>query len=231
MSALIDQAKSAQDYAQAVLDQTGNQAQSNKVLADARTALMKVAEQAGLTKGEAKKLVDQYLQTPQVVKTRIDIEAAAAKKALDDVDNKMNKIKDRTVTLNVRTQYSDPGTSVRTSSGLVGRAGGGPVYGPGTSTSDDVPAMLSNGEFVLQAAAVNRYGLDFLGQLNRGMVRAFAGGGFVRHSESVRHVQYMSSAPTASPAQQVITVNAQMSSGTPDSVAREVAWQMRTAGV
>ncbi|HEY9474465.1 MAG TPA: phage tail tape measure protein, partial [Mycobacteriales bacterium] len=182
MSALIDQAKSAQDYAQAVLDQTGNQAQSNKVLADARTALMKVAEQAGLTKGEAKKLVDQYLQTPQVVKTRIDIEAAAAKKALDEVDNKLNGLKDRTVTLNVRTKYSDPGTSVRTSSGLVGRAGGGPVYGPGTSTSDDVPAMLSNGEFVLQASAVDRYGLDFLGRLNRGMVRAFAGGGYVQHA-------------------------------------------------
>jgi len=35
---------------------------------------------------------------------------------------------------------------------------------------------------VLQASAVDRYGLDFLGRLNRGMVRAFAGGGYVQHA-------------------------------------------------
>ncbi len=31
---------------------------------------------------------------------------------------------------------------------------GGPSVGPGTETSDDIPAMLSDGEFVMTAAAI-----------------------------------------------------------------------------
>ena len=37
-------------------------------------------------------------------------------------------------------------------------AGGGPVNGPGTSTSDSIPAMLSDGEFVMNAKAVRGAG-------------------------------------------------------------------------
>lgn len=34
----------------------------------------------------------------------------------------------------------------------------GPINGPGTGTSDDVPAMLSDGEFVFTAKAVRNMG-------------------------------------------------------------------------
>jgi len=34
----------------------------------------------------------------------------------------------------------------------------GPIYGPGTETSDDIPAMLSDGEFVMTARAVRGAG-------------------------------------------------------------------------
>ena len=37
-------------------------------------------------------------------------------------------------------------------------AGGGEVEGPGTGTSDSVPARLSDGEFVLTAKAVKNAG-------------------------------------------------------------------------
>ena len=37
-------------------------------------------------------------------------------------------------------------------------ANGGPVYGPGTGTSDSIPARLSDGEFVMTANAVNNAG-------------------------------------------------------------------------
>ena len=53
-------------------------------------------------------------------------------------------------------------------------AGGGHVAGPGTGTSDDIPAMLSNGEYVVRASAVNQYGKGFMDQLN---AKKFAGGG------------------------------------------------------
>ncbi|MBK9161112.1 MAG: phage tail protein [Nitrosomonadales bacterium] len=73
-------------------------------------------------------------------------------------------------------------------SGLFkGFATGGLVSGPGTSTSDSIPARLSAGEYVLRAAAVRRLGVDFLHALNGGLsiprwqgVRlAFADGGLV----------------------------------------------------
>jgi hypothetical protein len=53
-------------------------------------------------------------------------------------------------------------------SSVVGFAGGGLVAGPGTGTSDSIPARLSNGEFVMRAAAVDRFGADFLSTLNGG---------------------------------------------------------------
>lgn len=59
-------------------------------------------------------------------------------------------------------------------------ATGGHVRGPGTGTSDSIPALLSNGEYVLRAAAVRRLGSGYLDLLNNGMhVPRFADGGLV----------------------------------------------------
>ena len=62
-------------------------------------------------------------------------------------------------------------------------ADGGLIDGPGTSTSDSIPAWLSKGEFVMRAAAVKKLGtgaLDFMNSWGRmpNMPR-FADGGFV----------------------------------------------------
>lgn len=51
---------------------------------------------------------------------------------------------------------------------VPGFATGGPIYGPGTATSDSIPARLSNGEFVIQARAVNKFGTGFFNMLNQG---------------------------------------------------------------
>lgn len=45
-------------------------------------------------------------------------------------------------------------------------ASGGYVSGAGTATSDSIPAWLSNGEFVMRAAAVRKYGLSLFQRLN-----------------------------------------------------------------
>ncbi len=52
--------------------------------------------------------------------------------------------------------------------GFLKKAGGGMIYGPGGPTDDRVPAMLSNGEFVVNAAATAR---------NRALLEAVNGGG------------------------------------------------------
>lgn len=58
-------------------------------------------------------------------------------------------------------------------------ASGGMISGPGTGTSDSIPAMLSNGEYVINAEAVRRIGVPRLNALNSGMLPHFANGGYV----------------------------------------------------
>lgn len=49
-------------------------------------------------------------------------------------------------------------------------ASGGSVVGPGTGTSDSIPARLSNGEYVLNASAVKAIGQDRLDAMNAGQM-------------------------------------------------------------
>ncbi|CAJ8029789.1 tail length tape measure protein gp13 [Burkholderia pseudomallei] len=62
-------------------------------------------------------------------------------------------------------------------------ATGGAVWGPGTSTSDSIPAQLSNGEFVVRAAVVSQPGvrahLERLNAGGRSGFARFAAGGLV----------------------------------------------------
>lgn len=62
---------------------------------------------------------------------------------------------------------------------VQGHATGGYISGPGTATSDDIPAWLSDGEYVLRAAAVRRVGVRALDALNSGQTPRFAAGGLV----------------------------------------------------
>jgi hypothetical protein len=58
----------------------------------------------------------------------------------------------------------------------VANASGGYIRGPGSGTSDSIPARLSNGEFVMRAAAVSKLGVGFLNHLNNA---GYAMGGLV----------------------------------------------------
>ena len=66
-----------------------------------------------------------------------------------------------------------------TAGASVMAATGGYIRGPGTGTSDSIPARLSNGEFVVREAMVRRYGVGFLHAINRGQLPRFASGGLV----------------------------------------------------
>lgn len=58
-------------------------------------------------------------------------------------------------------------------------ASGGYVRGPGSGTSDSILARLSNGEFVIRAAAVQHFGAAFFHALNALRTPAFSAGGLV----------------------------------------------------
>lgn len=67
---------------------------------------------------------------------------------------------------------------------IVKKAGGGMVRGPGTSTSDSIPARLSDGEYVVRASSVSKFGRGFFDALNAGFAptfatRGYAAGGYV----------------------------------------------------
>lgn len=58
-------------------------------------------------------------------------------------------------------------------------ATGGHVQGPGTGTSDSIPAWLSNNEFVMTSRTVDHYGVGFMNALNQRKLPKFAHGGLV----------------------------------------------------
>jgi TP901 family phage tail tape measure protein len=108
----------------------------------------------------------------------IDTEArtAAAESALNYL------ARSRTVTYTVQTVGSVQavvGSNGQQITGIVGKATGGYIRGPGSGTSDSIPARLSNGEYVIRAATVRQYGVGFFDSINRGAAK-FAQGGYVR---------------------------------------------------
>lgn len=82
-------------------------------------------------------------------------------------------------------QSSTPGGAIPAA---LGFATGGYVSGPGTATSDSIPARLSNGEYVVKTAAVNHWGVGFMEAINNMKTPAqsrpqkFAAGGLASSS-------------------------------------------------
>jgi phage-related minor tail protein len=76
------------------------------------------------------------------------------------------------------------GGSVSGGGGMGVFAEGGQVTGPGTATSDSIPAMLSAGEFVFREAAVRAIGPGVLEAMNRGLrVPSFTGASIPKFAE------------------------------------------------
>lgn len=85
---------------------------------------------------------------------------------------------------------------------FFGFSDGGPVKGEGGPTSDSIPAMLSDGEFVMKAAAVRRIGVSVLNAMNGNTlpsrsVARFADGGFVGVARSISGASSGAAQPAA----------------------------------
>lgn len=79
---------------------------------------------------------------------------------------------------NSAPSFFSSGGSVGDSSSVPHFATGGAINGPGSGTSDSIPAMLSNGEFVVNAASASKY-RSLLESINSGQMSHFATGGAV----------------------------------------------------
>jgi hypothetical protein len=96
----------------------------------------------------------------------------------------INSIQGKTVTVTVVTKkvgsaasggYMHEKTLPGFSSGGRSVKSGGSVYGLGSATSDSILARLSNGEFVIRASMVRKYGTDLLSAINHGALDSFMG--------------------------------------------------------
>jgi len=66
-----------------------------------------------------------------------------------------------------------------TATGIKGFAGGGEIIGPGTGTSDSMVIGASNGEYMIQSAAVRKYGVHLLDNINTMRLPKYAEGGLI----------------------------------------------------
>ncbi|MGW6603331.1 phage tail tape measure protein [Streptomyces sp. NPDC055036] len=142
---------------------------------------------------------------------RVTVPIGGPKAAVGAIQRAIDGLRDGRVTITTTRHYINltenrtintgqggRGPNARASGGIIRRyAGGGdvvqtwpfggPISGPGTGTSDSIPALVSNGEYVIKAAAVRRYGVAMFDRLN---AMRYASGGLTGFTY----------APTAAPA-------------------------------
>ncbi|APX02909.1 hypothetical protein [Arthrobacter sp. QXT-31] len=190
MSVTENMAKQTDAYGRNVYSQ--GQLQAN--LVDTFNKTKTAAGQFGITGTAADNLARDILGIPRGVDIKSWM-SDYAKRMAEQTLGAMNAVDGKTVntyvnhheTTFIRVERSE---SVHNSTGAAaGRSGArtgfwtggavrhfdgggfnGPVFGPGTGTSDSIFAALSNGEFVMKAAAVNHYGLPLMEALNSGTV-------------------------------------------------------------
>jgi hypothetical protein len=150
----------------------------------------------GVDAQATQKLIDLYGQVPTSASTDVTITGMDATKAqLTELLVYQTALRNG-ISLGEARDKVDPlirsgGGRGQSRSGYL--AEGGPVVGPGTGTSDDVPALerttgsqfwLSNGEFVQPTASVDYYGQGFMEALRRRAiprqaVNGYAAGGLI----------------------------------------------------
>lgn len=141
---------------------------------EARGTFIETATAMGVPQKAAEALARELLEIPRSTLTKTTVETGQAMAAVSSVKSFLDSIPS---TVNSRVVVTT--TTVnggRSTGGGITRASGGYVRGPGTTTSDDIPAMLSDKEYVVKAAAVEKYGVGFFDQAN---AMRLASGGLV----------------------------------------------------
>jgi TP901 family phage tail tape measure protein len=203
-SALDGIAQAAQNAAGSIFQQTGNQQSATAAMEQGRSELVKALGQYGITgqaaqdyankiigtptdwattfqnnAPEAESKTSEYQQRlnalPKEKRTQVNAATAQAQSAIQGVLNSLGLVQSKTIT--ITTNRVTVGTPENTNGVFKNKkAYGGYISGPGTGTSDSIPAMLSNGEYVIRERSVSKYGTGFLDAVNAGR---YADGGLV----------------------------------------------------
>jgi hypothetical protein len=165
----LDKRAAFRDYKQSIED-------ANKVLKDNTSTHREVAEALdnvarkagvvaeGMNKADRQKFLTAALQDLRDMKGQGDVADGVIRKLLAQL-RELNGTQANTY-INVIRRTTGGGSAQTPGFGPQAHASGGLVRGPGTRTSDDVPAWLSDYEYVQRAAAVDHYGVGFMDAVN-----------------------------------------------------------------
>lgn len=176
------------------------QAYADKVLATPESVTTTLKVEKEQAEAAAQSAINKIKKVPKEQRSRAVFEAHRALERMSQVESRLNALDGKTahtyVTNTTINEIITKSKTYRSVHDIVGATGGmftgrsfkfaqggevsGLIRGPGTGTSDEVFApWLSNGEFVIRASMVNKYGEDFLQKLNAGVLDMpkFAKGG------------------------------------------------------
>ncbi|WP_062077672.1 phage tail tape measure protein [Demequina globuliformis] len=190
-SALDDLARAALDQRDAMREADAAAEDIDATMGSAREAFVLTATQMGLTAEEAEGLADDLGLIPDEVSTRADFDSRPAERERRTLMGNYARVpRNITTTVSVDTSNATARlnalkTKIASMGGTVSGpiaygtfATGGPVFGPGSETSDSIPALLSHNEHVLSAQEVRGMGGHAAVAEMRAMARAgFANGG------------------------------------------------------
>jgi hypothetical protein len=158
-------------------DAAGKVRNAKGAYADMRDNFVKVAESMGGSRTEAQKLADRLLSLPK--RRAIEIDTPGMKAALRDLRDLRSGL------LGVgRIVITAQAAKNQAALADIRRATGGPIFGPGTGTSDSILIRASNGEFMQPKASVDYYGPGFMEKVRRRELPRYADGGQVGASSS-----------------------------------------------
>lgn len=160
--AILNSMQAARSHAEAVLRQTGDVNAARDALRQNEQALY---DNAVKVYGN-RDAVDQLLGSVKGLPGQYDQAARDAEGMAMRTNDALQGIQDKEIKVTATSSWYDTylglikNPQVTNNSTIplpLGRATGGPVFGPGTSTSDSIPAMLSNGEYVINAASTRAH--------------------------------------------------------------------------
>lgn len=163
-------AEAGWDNVEAMLAQDPSGRTARRAMDSAREGFINAATAAGMGADEARTLANRLGLIPSNVTTLIQANATQAIREAEAVARAIGRIPtykmftmDGSVTSSFQAAQRAANNSKFSS---LRRAGGGPVYGPGTTTSDSIPAWLSNREWVIQARSSDYYGDTVMRAMN-----------------------------------------------------------------
>lgn len=139
-----------------------------------------VRAQAKAAGKDAVSALDGAIKKLESKKVKVSADTSG-KSSVDAMAGAIARVQSKTVVVTTQTRKMTVATGgLVTPAGVLYRSDGGPVWGAGTATSDSIPAMLSNGEYVIKAASAMKLGIDRLQHMNQtGTLPGFARGGVV----------------------------------------------------